>query len=90
MIYKLFMVRTQIYLTQKQHSELKKKAASQNSTVSHQIRQLIEKDLKEEPIEEFNSGSWLLSMAEKAEKMGFKGPKDLASNVDKYLYGRED
>lgn len=84
------MIRTQIYLTQKQHTTLKKKAHAENSTVSHQIRKIIEKDLKEKPVEEFNSGKWLLSMAEEAEKIGASGPKDLASNVDKYLYGRED
>lgn len=83
------MIRTQIYLTQKQHSSLKKKAASLNTTVSDQIRKIIEKDLEERPLKEFNSGSWLLSMAAQAKRMKVKGPKDLASNVDKYLYGRK-
>lgn len=89
-MYKLFMIRTQIYLTPKQHSSLKKKAGLENSTVSEQIRKIIEANEEKSPSEEFNSGAWLLSMAEKAKKMKFKGPKDLASNVDKYLYGRED
>jgi hypothetical protein len=31
--------------------------------------------------------NWLLSLAKKAEKMKVKGPRDLASNIDKYLYG---
>jgi len=89
-MYKLFMIRTQIYLTQKQHLQLKKKAHLENSTISEQIRKIIEADMEKNMPEKFNSGSWLLSMAKKAEKMKFKGPKDMASSVDKYLYGRED
>ncbi len=29
----------------------------------------------------------LVQFAERIRKMGFRGPKDLASNMDKYLYG---
>lgn len=32
-------------------------------------------------------GRWLVSLAKKAEKFKVKGPKDLAGNLDKYLYG---
>lgn len=85
------MIRTQIYLTQKQHSSLKKKAASLNTTVSDQIRKIIEKDLEaEKKSRPFNAGKWLLSMAEEAERIGASGPKDLATNMDKYLYGNKD
>lgn len=84
------MIRTQIYLTPKQHSSLKKKANLENSTVSEQIRKIIEADMEDNKKQRINTGEWLLSMAKKAEKMGFSGPKDLSSNIDKYLYGKED
>lgn len=29
----------------------------------------------------------LVQFAERIRKMGFRGPKDLASNMDRYLYG---
>lgn len=85
------MIRTQIYLTPKQHSGLKKKAVSLNSTISDQIRRIVDEDLEGgEKSQPFNTGKWLLSMAKEAEKMGVSGPKDLATNVDKYLYGDKD
>lgn len=34
-----------------------------------------------------NSGEWLLSLAEKSERGGVRGPKDLASRADEYYYG---
>ena len=38
---------------------------------------------------ELSAGEYLLEMAKEAKKLGFKGPKDLATNIDKYLYGSE-
>jgi len=34
-----------------------------------------------------NAGEWLLSMAKEAERKKWRGPKDLATNMDTYLYG---
>jgi len=84
------MIRTQIYLTQKQHSLLKKKALEKNVTISEEIRKILDKDLLklDQITQRENIGEWLLSMASEAEKLDEKGPADLASNVDKYLYGK--
>ncbi len=90
-MYKVCMVRTQVYLTSKQHSLLKKKAHAENSTLSEVLRKAIDKDLRvaEKSKKRQNAGEWLLSMAEKAERLGIKGPPDPASNMDKYLYGEK-
>jgi hypothetical protein len=89
-MYNEFMIRTQIYLTPKQHSLLKKKAFEKNATISEEIRKILDKDLLtlDRDAQRKNIGAWLLSMASEAEKMEEKGPIDLASNVDKYLYGK--
>lgn len=36
-----------------------------------------------------NGGELLMAMAADAERLNAKGPKDLATNPDKYLYGSE-
>ncbi|OGK23643.1 hypothetical protein A3A46_02205 [Candidatus Roizmanbacteria bacterium RIFCSPLOWO2_01_FULL_37_13] len=90
------MIRTQIYLPENQTEKLKELAYKQHISVSEVVRRTIdEKIIKTKPsvkqkktIKKYkNAGEWLLSMARDAERRGFKGPKDLASNVDKYLYG---
>ncbi len=86
------MIRTQIYLTPKQYDLLKKKAHAENTTISQAIRATLDMKLqtttdsqakKKQP----NLGEWLHSIAKRAEERHIKGPKDLSTNVDKYLYG---
>lgn len=83
------MIRTQVYLTPLQHKLLKKKAHEHNSTLSEELRKLIDTTLQitQKQKKKQNAGEWLLSMAEEAERLGVKGPPDLATNMDKYLYG---
>jgi hypothetical protein len=83
------MERTQIYLPKKQIKQLKEIAYKRKTTVSDLVRDAVDvqygvvqpiaqKHKKEETLVEF---------AERIRKMGFKGPKDLATNLDDYLYG---
>ncbi len=86
------MKRTQLYLTQEQHDWLKKKAKHQGITMAEITRKAINACISQPAIIDKNEskpltlGESLRQMAEFAEKSGYKGPKDLASNVDKYLY----
>lgn len=68
---------------------LKQIAWKEDITVSEAIRRLINERLLEKKRrgKKNNAGAWLFSLAKKAEKLGFSGPKDLALNMDKYLYG---
>ena len=84
------MVRTQIYLPEKQLRILKTLATEEDISLSEAIRRLVEDKLmnkKAKTNKVKNTGSWLLSLAAKAKKLKIKGPRDLASNMDKYLYG---
>lgn len=84
------MVRTQIYLPEKQLRVLKTIAVEENISLSETIRRLVEERLMNKLAKTQKSkdvGGWLLSLAAKAKKLKIKGPKDLASNIDKYLYG---
>lgn len=85
------MVRTQIYITQKQYRVLTQKAAVEKTTVSQLIRNLVDRQLSEgkSQYKRKNAGSVLLEMARDAKRLNLKGPSDLASNVDTYLYGEK-
>jgi len=80
------MVRTQIYLSEKQYDLLKQKAHEQKITLSAVIRASLDVNnlpkSTQKPMK-----NWLHEMAIRAKKRGVKGPKDLSSNVDKYMYG---
>ncbi len=85
------MLRTQIYLPARQLKTLKKLAAEEKSTVSGLIREALDEKLeaKTPKNKEQNVGDWLLSLAEEAKRNKVKGPKDLAKNMDKYLYDKD-
>lgn len=86
------MLRTQIYLPTNQLKLLKKIAWEEEISLSEVIRRLIDKKLAETKkidYESQNTGSWLLSLANKAKRLKIKGPKDLASKMDFYLYGQK-
>jgi hypothetical protein len=87
------MIRTQIYLPQQQHDRLKDFALRQRTSMSDVIRQIVEEKIvtssqaaSTKP-KKLNAGEWLLIQAKLAEKLDFRGPSDLASKVDEYLYG---
>jgi hypothetical protein len=88
------MIRTQIYLPQQQHDCLKALALKRRTSLSEVVRQLVDEkiDAKGQATDKTHApksaGTWLLNQAKLAEKKKFRGPSDLASNVDEYLYDR--
>ena len=79
------MNRTQIYLTKTQIETLRQIAQKRNTSISEVIRSLIRERFKKVPVKK----EGLLSAARRINKFGIKGPRDLATNLDKYLYGRK-
>ena len=79
------MNRTQIYLTKTQIETLRQIAQKRNTSMSEVVRSLIGEKFKKVPTKR----EGLLSAARRINKFGLKGPKDLATNLDKYLYGRK-
>lgn len=86
------MKRTQIYFSYNQLDLLKQRAYEEKSSLSEVIRNLVKKYFEEENLkkneekEEKNAGDWLLSIAREAEKRKVKGPSDLSSRIDEYVY----
>lgn len=82
------MNRTQIYLPKSQQLVLKKEAQKRGVTVSAVIRTIIqEKLLMTKAKKTLPIGESLLVASRRINKLGEKGPRDLAINLDKYLYG---
>jgi len=69
-----------------QISYLRQRAQEENTSVAEIIRRIIE-DCEPNKKAKINAGKWLLAQAQDAENRQVKGPNDLASNIDKYLYG---
>ena len=83
------MSRTQIYLEKSQLEALRKQAQKRRLTVSAIIREIIRENLtaKRKPILKIHHES-LLEASDRISKLAKNGPKDLASRVDYYLYGK--
>ena len=82
------MNRTQIYLPKTHAEVLRDLARERKVTMSEVIREILREKLR--------SGSapyrrrpreTLLQAAKRINALGKKGPRDLASNIDRYLYG---
>lgn len=87
MMYTRFMTRTQIYLPNEQINYFRQRAIRESVTVSEAIRRTFDECIPIKPKK--NVGRVLVEMAIDAKKRGVKGPKDLATNLDKYLYGQD-
>jgi hypothetical protein len=82
------MNRTQIYLPKTQIEALRKIARRKHSSVSDVVRVFIKERVeKRQYVSDFSPRESLLDAAKRINKLGKKGPKDLASNLDAYLYG---
>ena len=82
------MNRTQIYLPQRQIEILRSEAHKRRTTLSGTIRAILDEKLEKKSANRGrNFFEGLLALAQRVNKTGKKAPRDLASNMDKYLYG---
>lgn len=79
------MNRTQIYLPKKQIEILRKEAQKQRTTTSEVIRRILREKTERTPTRLQRES--LFDAAKRINVKGMKGPRDLASDLDKYLYG---
>ncbi len=77
------MIRTQIYLPEELYREIGWLAKKEKKAKAQVIREAIEKKVEKK---RGNAGETLLKLAAMAKKYKWKGPKDLSTNHDKYLY----
>lgn len=85
------MNRTQIYLPKTQLDWLKKRASKSQTTLSEVMRQLVRERQAHVRLPQTvaDRGESLYEAAKRISKKYAKGPKDLAKNLDTYLYGKD-
>jgi len=79
------MIRTQIYLPKELCQEIAFTAKREKKPKAAVIREALVKGLVKKRSKK-NAGSVLLEIAVMAEKLRTKGPSNLSTNIDKYLY----
>ena len=80
------MIRTQVYITEEQARDIKLQAKRENKREAEVIRELLSEGMKKStPKTQESTGASLLRLA----AIGGKGPADLSSHVDDYLYGED-
>ena len=78
------MIRTQVYFTEDQARDIKLWAKRENKREAEVIRELLRDGMKNSTRKaQESTGESLLRLA----AIGGKGPADLSSRVDDYLYG---
>ncbi|OGG00155.1 hypothetical protein A3D78_05300 [Candidatus Gottesmanbacteria bacterium RIFCSPHIGHO2_02_FULL_39_14] len=75
------MIRTQVYLPEIFYQEVKIEAKKENKATAQVIRELLEEGLNIKR-QKNNIGKALLTLT----SIKAKGPKDLSTKIDKYLY----
>ena len=77
------MIRTQVYLPEEMHRDLKLMASARDVNYSTLIRIGVTRELKDDQVKKKNSDAWKSFIG----AGGKGGPKDVASRIDYYLYG---
>jgi hypothetical protein len=81
------MIRTQVYITEEQARDIKLKAKRENKREAEVIRELLSEGMKKSTSKtQESTGESLLRLT----AIGGKGPADLSSRVDDYLYGENN
>lgn len=86
------MIRTHVYLTEEQAQTIKRRAQQEQKPKAEVIRELLDSGLVAHSTtgRRKSTGETLLELATLGEKLGLKGPADLSTNLDDYLYGDKE
>jgi len=84
------MLKTYLYIPEHLERKIVFTAKTQNKSKAEVIRQALEKGITAVQQQGTESVQALQKIAEIGKKYQPKGPKDLSSNLDKYLWGIEE
>ena len=79
------MIRTNLYFPKSLHQQLRILSQRENKSMAELVRDFVASGIE---AKRDGGAATLLKMAERAKRLKFKGPKDLAINHDYYLYGK--
>lgn len=80
------MLRTNVYLTEDQYRELKRRAIIGNKAKAAVLREVIDKGLEVTKAQKSASAEGFLKLAELGQRFKGIAPKDLSVNHDKYTW----
>ena len=81
------MQRTQVYFDPEILELLKEEAISKKITLARVIREKVAKNIRRrKSVKQKSAAEVLLGLARLGEKLNVRGPKNLAKNIDKYVY----
>ena len=80
------MIRTYIYFPKELNSEIEVLAKDVNKSKASVIREALQEGLNSIKKQKSGGIEALLKIADLGEKIKAKGPSDLSSNIDKYLW----
>lgn len=81
------MLKTYLYIPDHLQEKISRVAKSQNKSKAEVIRQALEKGITAVQHQGNASAQALIKIAQIGEKYKPKGPKDLSTNLDQYLWG---
>jgi len=82
------MVKTEVYLPERMVKAVESYADKQNKTISEVIATVLEPKFHQKKPTKGGGVETLFKIAALSEKYKTRGPKDLAINMEKYLYGQ--
>lgn len=86
MLYIRHMIRTQVYLPKQLYITIDLIAEKEKKPKAQIIREVLQEGMEKR---RGNAGKALLEIASLGRKLKLKGPSDLSTNIDKYLYEDE-
>lgn len=85
MLYIRHMIRTQVYLPKTLYQEVSIVARIEKKARAQVIRDMLEEGISNKKLKE-TIGQALNKLIKVGKKLNLRGPKDLSTNHDKYLY----
>lgn len=84
------MIRTQVYIEEHQSREIKTKAKITKKSEAEIIRAALEIGLPKVNFKPKGNAEGLQALVDLGKKLNIKGPPDLSTNLDDYLYGDKE
>ena len=81
------MNRTQLYFPKRQLDVLRQEARRRSITVSELVREAVREKFEPRPKSTTVRHETFVEASRRIGRLGTKGPKDLSSQMDAYLYG---
>jgi hypothetical protein len=81
------MIRTQVYISEREAYRIKTTARRHRKSQAEVIREALAQGLNTLQPNPSGGGAGLLAVAQLGQRLGVQGPRDLSARIDQELYG---